>query len=148
MDTLKIGMKDTLEWQVTEQYTTTRGEFKVFSTPSMCLLAEMAAGKIAEPHLKPGQGQVGLTVNIRHMAPTPLGKKVRADATLTAIDRRKLTLRREDLRRGGAGRRSHSRALRDRRGQVHPIGCAKKPRLDAATGMFGENKVVTVIIKS
>ena len=91
MDTLRIGMKDTLEWEVTEQYTTTRGEFKVFSTPSMCLLAEMAAGKVAEPHLKPGQGQVGLTVNIRHMAPTPIGRKVRADATLTAIDRRKLT---------------------------------------------------------
>lgn len=91
MDTLKIGMKDTLEWEVTEKYTTTRGEFRVFSTPSMCLLAEMAAGKVAEPHLKPGQGQVGLTVNIRHLAPTPIGKKVRAEATLTAIDRRKLT---------------------------------------------------------
>lgn len=91
MDTLKVGMTDTLEWEVTEKYTTTRGEFKVFSTPSMCLLAEMAAGKVAEPHLKPGQGQVGLTINIRHMAPTPIGRKVRADATLTAIDRRKLT---------------------------------------------------------
>ena len=36
MDTLKVGMKDTLEWEVTERLTTTRGEFKVFSTPSMC----------------------------------------------------------------------------------------------------------------
>ena len=93
MDTLKVGMTDTLEWEVTEQYTTTRGEFKVFSTPSMCLLAEMAANKLAAPHLKPGQGQVGLTVNIRHMAPTPIGKKVRAKAELVAIDRRKLTFK-------------------------------------------------------
>lgn len=91
MDTLKIGMKDVLEWDVTEKLTTTRGDYKVFSTPSMCLFAEMAAHKLVEPHLKPGQGQVGLTVNIRHMAPTPIGKRVRAEVELTAIDRRKLT---------------------------------------------------------
>jgi fluoroacetyl-CoA thioesterase len=91
MDTLKVGMKDVLEWDVTEKLTTTRGDYKVFSTPSMCLFAEMAAHKLVEPHLKPGQGQVGLTVNIRHMAPTPIGKRVRAEVELTGIDRRKLT---------------------------------------------------------
>lgn len=91
MDTLKVGMKDILEWDVTEKLTTTRGDYKVFSTPSMCLFAEMAAHKLVEPHLKAGQGQVGLTVNIRHMAPTPIGKRVRAEVELTAIDRRKLT---------------------------------------------------------
>ena len=93
MDTLKVGMKDTLVWEVTEKLTTTRGDYKVFSTPSMCLFAEMAAARLVTPHLKPGQGQVGLTVNIRHMAPTPLGKKVRAEVELTGIDRRKLTFR-------------------------------------------------------
>lgn len=90
MDTLKVGMKNTLEWTVTEQYTTARGEFKVFSTPSMVLLAEMACHQLAAPHLPPHQGQVGINVSIRHMAATPLGKKVRAEATLTGIDRRKL----------------------------------------------------------
>ena len=90
MDTLHVGMKDTLEWEVTEQLTTARGEFRVFSTPSMCLFAEMASHKLAAPHLKAGQGQVGLTVNIRHMAPTPIGKMVRAEVELTGIDRRKL----------------------------------------------------------
>ena len=83
-------MKDTLEWEVTERLTTTRGEFKVFSTPSMCLFAEMASHKLVTPHLKPGQGQVGLTVNIRHMAPTPIGKTVRAEVELIEIDRRRL----------------------------------------------------------
>jgi fluoroacetyl-CoA thioesterase len=91
MDELRTGMKDQLEWEVTERLTTSRGEFKVFSTPSMCLLAEMASHKLAAPYLEPGQGQVGLTVNIRHMAPTPLGKMVRAEVELTGIDRRKLT---------------------------------------------------------
>ena len=91
MDDLKIGMKDMLEWEVTEQLTTMRGEFKVFSTPSMCLFAEMASHKLAAPYLKPGQGQVGLTITIRHMAPTPVGKMVRAEAELTGIDRRRLS---------------------------------------------------------
>lgn len=90
MDTLKVGMKDTLEWEVTEKLCTTRGEYKVFSTPSMTLFVEMAAHKLAAPHLKDGQGQVGLTVNIRHMAPTPVGQRVRAEVELVAIDRRKL----------------------------------------------------------
>jgi fluoroacetyl-CoA thioesterase len=91
MDTLQIGMKDRLEWEVTERLTTTRGEFKVFATPFMVQFAETASSKLVAPHLKPGQGQVGLTVNIRHMAATPMGKMVRAEVELTAIDRRKLT---------------------------------------------------------
>lgn len=93
MDTLKVGMKDALEWEVTEKLCTTRGEFKVFSTPSMTLLVEMAAQKLAAPHLKSGQGQVGLSVNIRHLAPTPIGKKVRAEVELVGIDRRRLAFR-------------------------------------------------------
>ena len=32
----------------------------------------MTSHRLAAPHLKAGQGQVGLTINIRHMAPTPL----------------------------------------------------------------------------
>jgi predicted thioesterase len=91
MDTLKVGMKETVEWEVTENRTTTRGEFKVFATPFMVQLVEMASNKLAAPHLKAGQGQVGLSLNVRHMAATPMGKTVRAEVELTAIDRRKLT---------------------------------------------------------
>ena len=90
MDTLKVGMKDTLEWEVTEKLCTARGDYKVFSTPSMTLLVEMAAQRLVTSHLNPNQGQVGVSVNIRHLAPTPIGKKVRAEAELIGIDRRKL----------------------------------------------------------
>ena len=90
MDSLKVGMKDTLEWEVTERLTTARGEFKVFSTPSMCLMAEQACHRMVAPHLKPGQGQVGIVITIRHMAATPLGKMVRAEVELTEIDRRRI----------------------------------------------------------
>ena len=91
MDTLKVGMKDTHEWEVTEERTTKRGDFRVFSTPSMCGFAEQAATRLLAPHLKPGQGQVGIVITIRHMAATPMGKKVRAEVEVTAIDRRKVS---------------------------------------------------------
>jgi fluoroacetyl-CoA thioesterase len=91
MDTLKVGMTHTLEWVVDEKLCTTRGDYKVFSTPSMTYLVEMTAHHLVAPHLATGQGQVGLSVNIRHLAPTPIGRTVRAEAELVAIDRRKLT---------------------------------------------------------
>jgi len=93
METLKIGMRQVLEWEVTEKLCTSRGGYKVFSTPSMTLIVEMASHHLTAPHLKAGQGQVGLSVNIRHLAPTPMGKKVRAESELVAIDRRKLTFK-------------------------------------------------------
>src|SRR5262245_48155319 len=93
MDSLKVGMKHTVEWEVTEARCTTRGEYKIFSTPSMTGLIENAAHTLALPHLKPGQGQVGVSVTVRHMASTPIGKKVRAEAELVAIDRRKLSFK-------------------------------------------------------
>lgn len=86
-------MKHTLEWEVTEKLCTTRGEYKVFSTPSMTLFVEMTSQELARPHLKPGQGQVGVSVNIRHLAPTPIGKKVRCESELVGIDRRRLTFK-------------------------------------------------------
>jgi len=90
MDTVKTGITGTLEWEVTDRLCTTRAEYKVFSTPSMTLFVEMAAGQLVEPHLKPGQGQVGLSVSVRHLAPTPVGKRVRAEVELADIDRRRL----------------------------------------------------------
>ena len=93
MDTLKVGMKNTVEWEVTEARCTARGDYKVFSTPSMTHLIEMTAHQLALPHLKPGQGQVGVSITVRHMAATPMGKKVRADAELIGIDRRRLSFK-------------------------------------------------------
>ena len=93
MDTLKVGMKDELVWEVTADLCTSRGDYQMFSTPGMTRFVEMTAHKLIEPHLKPGQGQVGLQVNIRHMAPTPIGKQVRCETELVAIDRRKLTFK-------------------------------------------------------
>ena len=93
MDTLKVGMTHVQEMMVEEKHTTKRGDYRVFSTPSMTQFVEMTAQALATPHLKPGQGQVGTLVTIRHLGPTPMGKKVRAEAELTGIDRRRLSFK-------------------------------------------------------
>lgn len=93
METLQVGMKHVVEREVTESMTTQRGEYKVFSTPAMVQFCESAASQLVASHLQPGQGQVGIVVTIRHMGPTPMGKRVRAEVELTGIDRRRLTFK-------------------------------------------------------
>jgi predicted thioesterase len=93
MDTLQVGMKHVAEREVTAAMTTQRGDYRVFSTPSMVQFCESAASELVAPHLKPGQGQVGMVVTIRHLGPTPMGKRVRAEVELTGIDRRRLSFK-------------------------------------------------------
>lgn len=93
METLQVGMKHTAEREVVEAMTTKRGDYRVFSTPSMVQFCEASAGELVAPYLKPGQGQVGIVVTIRHMGATPMGKRVRAEVELTGIDRRRLSFR-------------------------------------------------------
>ncbi|MGV3486547.1 MAG: thioesterase family protein [Planctomycetaceae bacterium] len=57
----------------------------VFSTPNMILLMERAARKVIEPFLEPGEASVGATVNVEHLAGTPLGSEVRAVARVTEV---------------------------------------------------------------
>ena len=53
----------------------------VFATSRMVALMELAAARALKPLLQPGQLSVGVTLNIRHTAATPVGGKVRAVAT-------------------------------------------------------------------
>lgn len=67
------------------------GTLDVFATPAMIALIEETAWKSVAPQLEQGQATVGTALNINHLAPTPLGMKVRCETNLTAIDGRKLT---------------------------------------------------------
>jgi fluoroacetyl-CoA thioesterase len=58
----------------------------VFATPFVIGLLEDAAGAVLRPHLPPGAGSVGTMVEMKHMAATPVGLKVRAKATLLESD--------------------------------------------------------------
>ncbi len=62
---------------------------QVFATPFLVGLLEQAAGAVIHPHLPPGASTVGTSVDIRHLAATPVGMKVRARAVLVETDGRR-----------------------------------------------------------
>jgi fluoroacetyl-CoA thioesterase len=66
------------------------GGVEVFATPMMIALMEQAAWQSIADKLDPGYVTVGTRVNVRHLAATPLGQRVRATAELIEIDGRRL----------------------------------------------------------
>jgi len=88
---LAPGLKGSLTWTVTEDLCMTRGVVPVFSTPSMVLLVERAAIHVTEPYLAPDQRTLGTAIDLRHLAPSFPGQKVRAEIELTGVDRRRLS---------------------------------------------------------
>ena len=66
------------------------GALPVFATPCMIALMEPAALETVQPYLDEGQGTVGTRIEVSHLAATPVGMTVRAEAELTEIDRRRL----------------------------------------------------------
>ena len=66
------------------------GLAEVFATPMMIALMESAAASAVQPCLEAGQSTVGVRIDAQHVAATPVGFKVWAEAKLTAVDGRRL----------------------------------------------------------
>jgi fluoroacetyl-CoA thioesterase len=62
----------------------------VFATPMMVTAMENAALNAVRSYLDPGESAVGTAVNIRHLAATPAGHRVTADAVVTKVDGRRI----------------------------------------------------------
>ena len=69
------------------------GNVAVLATPEMVRLMEKAAVAAVDHLLPDGYCTVGVEVDVRHLAATPLGMRVRAQAELIAVEGRKLTFR-------------------------------------------------------
>jgi len=65
----------------------------VLSTPRLIALMESSAHAVILPFLLEGQSSVGTMVNIRHIAATPVGMKVRFRAELLQVDGKRLHFR-------------------------------------------------------
>lgn len=90
---MEKGIKYTMERTVTEELTAKRvgsGTLDVFATPAMIALIEETAWRSVAGQLEPGQGTVGISLNVEHVAPTPLGMKVVCETELVEVDGRKL----------------------------------------------------------
>lgn len=87
----------------------------MYSTPSMIQLIEAACVRLITRYVDPGEQSVGFRVDVRHLAPTPVGKQVTASVTLREINGRRflfdVAVINEDGVRIGEG--THERALID-----------------------------------
>jgi predicted thioesterase len=69
------------------------GVVAVYGTPALVGLMEGAAVQALENHLPPGQTSVGGRIDVRHLAPTPMGMRVRARAELVEVAGYRLVFR-------------------------------------------------------
>jgi predicted thioesterase len=81
---------------VTEEYSAQHigsGTAIVLATPAMIALMERTSHEAVAALLPAGQSTVGVDVQVRHLAATPLGMEVRIRSELVAVDGRKLSFK-------------------------------------------------------
>jgi len=112
---LTPGLSSTVQRQVGEAETARRlgsGTVDVLGTPELVRLMEAAAVAALANHLPPEFTTVGVALNIKHIAPTPVGLKVKVRAALTEVQGRRLKFQliaHDDMEEIGRG--THERVL-------------------------------------
>ena len=87
---------------------------EVFATPMMITAMENAALNAIRGYLDPGESAVGTAVDIRHLAATPAGHDVTAEAEVTKVEGRTITFKvtaRDEIEEIGRG--THERMVID-----------------------------------
>jgi fluoroacetyl-CoA thioesterase len=112
---LRPGLAGSAELKVAVEHTAPSigsGLVPVLATPVMINVIEAAALAAVEHLLPAGHQSLGIHLDVRHFAATPVGMQVRATAELVGIDGRTLTFRvaaRDDKEPIGDG--SHQRVV-------------------------------------
>jgi predicted thioesterase len=109
------GLAGSAELTVAAEHTAPRvgsGQIAVLATPVMINLMEAAALAAVEHLLPAGHQSLGIHLDVRHFAATPVGLRVAAAAAVTAVDGRTITFRveaRDECEIVGEG--THSRVV-------------------------------------
>jgi predicted thioesterase len=93
---LHPGLEGHAELLVGEEHTAPRigsGRVRVLATPVMINLMEAAALDAAENLIPAGHQSLGTRLDVRHIAATPVGMRVRATARLLSVEGRTLEFR-------------------------------------------------------
>src|ERR1700693_3185325 len=94
MRQIPLGTKVTFTLRVLPEHLANR--FKdamlpqVLATPVMVLIMENAALAAIRPYLDNGESAVGTAIDIRHLAATPLGHEVRAEAEVVKVEGKRI----------------------------------------------------------
>jgi predicted thioesterase len=91
----------------------------VLATPVMIMAMENAALNAVRPYLDPGESAVGTAVNVRHLAATPLGRLVTAEAEVTKVEGAADRVHCPGTRRRQGDRRRFAFQGSHRHGQIH-----------------------------
>jgi fluoroacetyl-CoA thioesterase len=62
----------------------------VLATPVMIMVMENAALNAIKPYLDAAESALGTRVDVRHLAATPVGRRVTGEARVTAVDGRRI----------------------------------------------------------
>ena len=115
LSSLRAGLRGSADLLVGTEHTAPHvgsGRVPVLATPVMINLIEAAALAAVEQLLPPGHQSLGIHLDVRHFAATPIGMKVVATAELTAVEGRTLSFRveaRDEREPIGGG--SHQRVV-------------------------------------
>jgi len=118
MRQIPVGAKGTYSLTVTPAHLA--NQFKdaalprVFATPMMVTAMENAALNAVRDYLEPGESAVGTLVNVRHIAATPAGHRITAEAEVTKVDGRRIEFKvsaRDEIEPIGDG--THERMIVD-----------------------------------
>src|SRR5258706_15564473 len=93
---LRPGLAGSAELKVAVEHTAPSigsGLVPVLATPVMINVIEAAALAAVGHLLPPGDQRLGIHLDVRHFAATPIGMRARATAGLGGIDSRTLTFR-------------------------------------------------------
>ena len=92
---ITVGMRGEVSTLVEREDTAMEvgsGSLLVYATPCMVALMEGAACEAIAPAMPEDKTSVGIELAIKHIAATPVGMDVRAEATVTAVDKNIITL--------------------------------------------------------
>ncbi len=112
---ITVGMKGIAETDVAREDTAAEvgsGSLLVYATPCMVALMEGAACEAIAEAIPEDQTTVGILLNIEHIAATPVGMEVRAEAEVTAVDGKVITFEIHAFdETGEIGRGVHKRCI-------------------------------------
>ena len=93
IDNITKGLSTTMEINVTDNDTAKRyasGSIEVFATPAMIALMENASKTLVDKFLQTGDTTVGTEINVKHIKATPVGMKVKCEATIEEVSGRQI----------------------------------------------------------
>lgn len=112
---ITVGMKGIAETCVEREDTAKEvgsGSLLVYATPCMVALMEGAACEAIADALGDEQTTVGIALNIEHLAATPVGLEVRAEAEVTAVEGKIITFELHAFDEAGKiGKGTHKRCI-------------------------------------